>query len=73
MVQVNADSEDISKKSDDFFKGFDLVVATDCSADQLVSDFYILHSDKHRGSQLPELIPVSIEKKMKQLGVLKKN
>ena len=38
MVQVTADSEDISKKSDDFFKNFDLVVATDCSADQLVSN-----------------------------------
>lgn len=36
MVQVTADSEDISKKSDIFFKDFDLVVATDCSADQLV-------------------------------------
>lgn len=36
MVQVTADSEDISNKSDSFFKDFDLVVATNCSADQLV-------------------------------------
>ena len=40
MVQVTADSEDISNKSDSFFKDFDLVVATNCSADQLVG--YIL-------------------------------
>jgi len=36
MVQVTADSEDISNKNDSFFKDFDLVVATNCSADQLV-------------------------------------
>ena len=36
MVQVTADSEDISNKTDSFFKDFDLVVATNCSADQLV-------------------------------------
>lgn len=44
MVQVKADSEDISKKSDEFYRDFDLVVATDCSADQLVSNFCMEHS-----------------------------
>ena len=36
MVQVTADTEDISNKHDSFFLDFDLVVATNCSADQLV-------------------------------------
>lgn len=45
MVQVTADSEDISKKSDDFFKNFDLVVATDCSADQLIHMNDVCHAN----------------------------
>ena len=36
MVQVTADADDISSKSDSFFHSFDLVVATNCSSDQLV-------------------------------------
>ena len=37
MVEVTADVEDISNKDDSFFQQFDLVVATNCSADQLVT------------------------------------
>ena len=47
MVQVTADSEDISNKTDSFFKDFDLVVATNCSADQLVGSkklFRFIHN-----------------------------
>nr|XP_058952031.1 SUMO-activating enzyme subunit 1-like [Pocillopora verrucosa] len=45
MVQVTADSEDISKKSDDFLKNFDLVIATDCSADQLIHMNDVCHAN----------------------------
>lgn len=45
MVQVTADSEDISNKTDSFFKDFDLVVATNCSADQLVGSKNFLTID----------------------------
>ena len=38
MVEVTADVEDISNKDDSFFQQFDLVVATNCSADQLVTN-----------------------------------
>ena len=38
MVEVTADVEDISHKDDSFFQQFDLVVATNCSADQLVTN-----------------------------------
>lgn len=36
MVQVTADTADISNKHDSFFQNFDLVVVTNCSADQLI-------------------------------------
>lgn len=45
MVQVTADSEDISNKTDSFFKDFDLVVATNCSADQLIHINDICHAN----------------------------
>ena len=61
MVQVTADSEDISNKSDSFFKDFDLVVATNCSADQLVGSkklfLYIHVMCLHKASS-PELCPL---------------
>ena len=37
MVEVTADAGDISNKDDTFFLQFDLVVATNCSSDQLVT------------------------------------
>lgn len=40
MVEVTADVEDISNKDDSFFQQFDLVVATNCAADQLVTNQY---------------------------------
>jgi len=38
MVEVTADVEGISNKDDSFFQQFDLVVATNCSADHLVTN-----------------------------------
>jgi len=45
MVQVTADTEDISKKSDTFFQQFDLVVATNCTADQLIHINEVCHTN----------------------------
>ncbi|PFX20717.1 SUMO-activating enzyme subunit 1 [Stylophora pistillata] len=55
MVQVKADSEDISKKSDEFYRDFDLVVATDCSADQLyISNELMSFREKPKVVKAPE-------------------
>lgn len=45
MVQVTADADDISSKSDSFFHSFDLVVATNCSSDQLIHINDVCHSN----------------------------
>ncbi|KAK2560347.1 SUMO-activating enzyme subunit 1 [Acropora cervicornis] len=44
MVQVTADCGYISDKADSFFKSFDLVVATNCSTDQLIHINEVCHS-----------------------------
>lgn len=48
MVEVTADVESISNKDDSFFQQFDLVVATNCSADQLVTNQFC-----DRASEIP--------------------
>lgn len=37
MVQVTADCDEITSKPDTFFKDFDVVIATGCSSNTLVS------------------------------------
>ncbi|XP_047497045.1 SUMO-activating enzyme subunit 1-like isoform X2 [Penaeus chinensis] len=46
MVEVSSDSDDIEKKTDEFFKQFDVVCAMRCSKEQLLRISNICHQNK---------------------------
>ena len=58
MVEVTADVEDISNKDDSFFQQFDLVVATNCAADQLVTNQYnfVIVCQKYPGFPVQQIL-----------------
>ena len=46
MVEVTADTDDVSTKPDDYFTKFDVVCATCCSKQQLLRINSICHKNK---------------------------